>query len=281
MPTPIDPTKPLNANRFGALVRAYREERGWSQEELAQRWGFTRTYVSQIELGKRKLQYAEQVQRLADILEIPVEQLEAIGQAVPRQKEQVANWQESDDALLQALLEPAEATVKLAWLVWHANHDASMVGTLASLIEKLNQAIADRRGKYRRAALQILGYAHEMQGKIAFDQLDYPAAAGQFHEMYGIGEELSDADLTGLAMIHQGDVLRRRGRLEHAVRSLEAAQRYTSVGSIYTQGLRYLTLARAYAEAHQKEGFLRAIEQAQEAVTLVSPTLDTHANQFH
>ena len=37
---------------FGALVRAFREQRDWTQQELAERWGFTREYVSQIELGK-------------------------------------------------------------------------------------------------------------------------------------------------------------------------------------------------------------------------------------
>jgi transcriptional regulator with XRE-family HTH domain len=43
--------------------------------ELAERWGFTREYVSQIERGKRKLDKQEQVSRLADILNIPEERL--------------------------------------------------------------------------------------------------------------------------------------------------------------------------------------------------------------
>src|SRR5579859_7044027 len=73
----------VGADTFGKLVRSYRKERGWSQEELANRWGFTREYVSQIESGKRKLQHADQVGRLADILEIPTERLEAIGRDVP------------------------------------------------------------------------------------------------------------------------------------------------------------------------------------------------------
>lgn len=28
----------LNENLFGELVRSYREQRGWTQEELGQRW---------------------------------------------------------------------------------------------------------------------------------------------------------------------------------------------------------------------------------------------------
>src|SRR5579885_383995 len=54
----------LNSNAFGQLVRSYRQQRGWTQEELGERWGYTRAYVSQIEQGKRKLDSMTQVLRL-------------------------------------------------------------------------------------------------------------------------------------------------------------------------------------------------------------------------
>jgi transcriptional regulator with XRE-family HTH domain len=40
---------------FGQVVRRRREAKGLSQEELAQRAGIHRTYVSSIELGKVRL----------------------------------------------------------------------------------------------------------------------------------------------------------------------------------------------------------------------------------
>ena len=61
----------LKKNEFGGLVKAYRQQRGWTQEELAERWGHARAYVSQIERGQRKLSSTAQVVRLADILDIP------------------------------------------------------------------------------------------------------------------------------------------------------------------------------------------------------------------
>ncbi|HLX40806.1 MAG TPA: helix-turn-helix transcriptional regulator, partial [Ktedonobacteraceae bacterium] len=76
----------VSSNTFGKLVRSCREQRHWTQEELAEKWGYTREYVSQIERGKRKLDRTDQVVRLTEILEIPYEQLEAIGKGLPLQK---------------------------------------------------------------------------------------------------------------------------------------------------------------------------------------------------
>jgi transcriptional regulator with XRE-family HTH domain len=48
-----DPESDLLLRRFGSVVRRLRLERGFSQEELADRAGFDRTYISTIELGRR------------------------------------------------------------------------------------------------------------------------------------------------------------------------------------------------------------------------------------
>jgi len=43
---------PIN-NRFGQRVRQLRKDRGWSQEEYAERCSLDRTYISGIERGVR------------------------------------------------------------------------------------------------------------------------------------------------------------------------------------------------------------------------------------
>ncbi|MEM7210314.1 MAG: helix-turn-helix transcriptional regulator [Pseudomonadota bacterium] len=50
---------------FGALVRSLREERGFSQEELAERAGLHRTHVSLLERAQRsaRLETIEQLAR--------------------------------------------------------------------------------------------------------------------------------------------------------------------------------------------------------------------------
>lgn len=50
--------------RYGRAVRRIRLEQGISQEELAGRCGLHRTYISDIELGKRNLSL-ENIERIA------------------------------------------------------------------------------------------------------------------------------------------------------------------------------------------------------------------------
>ena len=125
---------------FGALVRAFRRQRGWTQQDLAERWGFTREYVSQIELGKRKLYGEESFMRLAEILDLPLERLQAIGKYVPHGARTAEHLAQADDALLEALIDPARATVKLSWLVWYANSDTTVVQQLAEIVARLETA---------------------------------------------------------------------------------------------------------------------------------------------
>lgn len=50
--------------RFGQAVRNIRRSQGISQEELAERCGLHRTYISDVELGKRNVSL-ENIERIA------------------------------------------------------------------------------------------------------------------------------------------------------------------------------------------------------------------------
>ncbi len=63
---------------FGTAIRAWRSERGFSQEELAVRAGLNRRYVSDVEKGTRNLSL-ESIGKLAAALEVTVSGLFAQG----------------------------------------------------------------------------------------------------------------------------------------------------------------------------------------------------------
>ncbi|WP_399090490.1 helix-turn-helix domain-containing protein [Streptomyces sp. BBFR2] len=49
----LDPDKSPEA-AFGARLRTLREERGWTQEELAERMGYSGTHISAVETGRKR-----------------------------------------------------------------------------------------------------------------------------------------------------------------------------------------------------------------------------------
>ncbi|HGM6664893.1 TPA: helix-turn-helix domain-containing protein [Serratia marcescens] len=60
--------------KFGQRVRELRKERGWSQEEFADRCGLDRTYVSGIERGVRN-PTLEVIGAIAIGLKIPLQNI--------------------------------------------------------------------------------------------------------------------------------------------------------------------------------------------------------------
>ena len=59
---------------FGAQLRALRQQRGWSQEALAERANLHRTYVSSVELGQRNISL-DNIHAVADALGVDVRDL--------------------------------------------------------------------------------------------------------------------------------------------------------------------------------------------------------------
>lgn len=60
--------------RFGARLRDLRQERNLTQEELAEAAGFSRSYYTEIETGKRNISLLN-LQRLAKCLKLKVSEL--------------------------------------------------------------------------------------------------------------------------------------------------------------------------------------------------------------
>ena len=273
----------MNDNEFGRLIRTYRLQRGWKQADLADRWGYSREYISQIERGRRKLDKHDQVVRLVNILEIPEERLALAGKYItPRTIP--SSTLVGDDLLLQVLMEPAQNTVKMSRLLWQ--NEGGMVvdieGNLRTLAQKLHEALGLYRGRFIKPALQMLAHTHEMLGKCAIERTATREAISHFQEMYDIAEELTDPDVMTLALINQAEMFRRRSWWEASFRRMETAEHYSQRYPVsrYVRGV----LWKAYAINHfvygNEQGFVRAINHATEIAEETPSDMDTISQEF-
>ncbi len=186
-----------------------------------------------------------------------------------------------DDRLLEVLLEPAQATVKLYWLLWQENDISKDITEKLQRLEKqLNDALGLYRGQFYQPALRILASVHELLGRQAVERTATQEAITHFQGMYDIAEELGDGDLLILAMIHQAAMLRRKGRFEASFRCLSAAERSACGVSRWLQGLLSKTYARNYYVYGNQQGFLRSIDQAASIAEDTEATVDTIINGF-
>src|SRR5579884_4005617 len=270
----------IDNNAFGKLVKSFREQRGWSQGKLAEKWGHSREYVSQVERGKRRLEKWEQVNSLATILDIPHEKLEAIGRGIPQKKIEATTPQQADSAILQMLLAPGRDMVRLSYLTWVADQQPVIEESLRNLIYQLDQALISYHGGLVEPAQQLLAYAHQMMGKISFDRLDFAAASGHFSEMIDLGEELKDPDIIALGMTLQGSIFRKRGRFEHARQCFKVTKPYADQASTGTRGVYYNLLARLCYDSGDEPGFLQAIHTALEIAENMKDSITGLANDF-
>lgn len=270
----------LSRNAFGQLVKSYRQQRGWTQEELGERWGHTRAYVSQIELGTRKLDSMTQVTRLADILDIPQEKLDEIGRGIPKREIKIDKPQQADSAILQMLLAPGRDMVQISYMLWIADQAPILEEKLQELTITLDRALISYHGEFLKPAQQLLAYTHQMRGRMAFDRLDLAAASGHFSEMIDLGNELNDPDIITTGMVYQGSLFRKRGRFETSIRCFKAAKPYAEAATEAIRGIYHVNFSTVYADSSQEKPFLTEIDAALEIAKDMKDSITGLANDF-
>lgn len=60
--------------KFGKRIRGLRKRKAWSQEELAERTGFHRTYIGMIERGERNLSL-KNIEVFAKVFDLSISEL--------------------------------------------------------------------------------------------------------------------------------------------------------------------------------------------------------------
>jgi tetratricopeptide (TPR) repeat protein len=127
-----------------------------------------------------------------------------------------------------------------------------------------------------------------MLGQLEVEKAATKEAIFHFQEMYDIADELRDADMIALATIHQASMLRRRGWYETAFRRFlavekhikEAPEKYTEAVSQWVQGIFWKEWAITAFTSGDEQGFLRAIDHAEEIATSMESSIDSFSHDF-
>jgi transcriptional regulator with XRE-family HTH domain len=197
----IDPAaaRALRTRQLGVILRAYRTAAGLTQEQLAARLGYDKTYVSMIETGRRAVHDVPARRHIARSLAIPPHLL---GVTDPRDSEHVA------------MVSFAQAVIRLADLARSAGRAAEAVNELWPLVGRLEARAAD--GHLEPDTLRVLCHAWTSLGislGTILPEERLSVAAQWTAKGVAAAEQLDDPPLLGHALAMHGNELRRTGRV--------------------------------------------------------------------
>ena len=243
------PPPALRTRQLGPILRAYRSAAGLTQEQLAARLGYDKTYVSMIETGRRAVHDVPARRHIAGTLAIPPHLL---GVTDPRDSEHVA------------MVSFAQAVIRLADLARAAGRAAEAVNELWPLVARLEARAAD--GHLEADTLRVLGHAWTSLGislGTILPEERLNVAAQWTAKGVAAAEQLDDADALSHALAMHGNELRKNGH-PGALVTLERATITAPPGT--SRGAAAALLARAAATAGDTARFASAVSRCQDLI---------------
>lgn len=196
----------LATRDLAAILRFYRRVHGHSQTETGALLGYDKTYVSAIELGKRRLTDVTALRHVADQLALPSHVLGVTDPA---------------DTDFRALVQFGHSTVRLAEIARQAGHASEAVAELWPLVARLEARAKD--GHTEREALRLLADARLGLGTALGNVLPEERLSTAAHwtaKSLDVVAFFNEPALTTTALRMHGNELRKAGLLGAAVNRL-------------------------------------------------------------
>ncbi|MFB6984488.1 helix-turn-helix domain-containing protein [Streptomyces sp. NPDC056304] len=199
----------LATRDLAVILRFHRRVHGQSQTETGALIGYDKTYVSAIELGKRRLTDVAALRHIADRLALPPHVLGVTDPA---------------DTDFRAMLQFGQSTVRLAEIARQTGHASEAVAELWPLVARLEARARD--GHTEREALRLLADARLGLGTALGNVLPEERLATAAHwtaKSLNVVTFLDDPALTTTALRMHGNELRKAGLIGAAVNRLVSA----------------------------------------------------------
>lgn len=172
---------------FGRRVAVHRKKLGYSQVQFAEVFGRSVAWLSQVERGVRKIDRMSVLERLADVLDVPIAQLAPDRPAVAVPAEPAASVLSlalsSNDALRAVLscarpvqLDSLRARSERAREHAHGSRYDEVAGLLVELLPELEHALRHTEGAERRRVCVLQAKAYHTAAAVLAELGDSAAA---------------------------------------------------------------------------------------------------------
>jgi transcriptional regulator with XRE-family HTH domain len=245
----------LRSGDLGTILRTYRRVHALTQEQLAARLGYDKTYISMIETGRRRIRDVPTRRHFASALSIPAHLLGVTDPA------------DSDHAVMIAL---AESTIRLADLARAGGRAAEAVNELWPLVARLQARAVE--GRLEADTLAVLARAWTSLGVCLGTVLPEErlhVAVAWTAKAVAAARRLDDDAVLAHALTMHGNELRKDGQHAPALAAFDQALIVAGHGP--HAGPALALLARAAAEAGAGDRFHAALTAADDLLDRHGP----------
>lgn len=248
----------------GQFLKNYRNAHNkMTQEELAYLLNIEPRTLRAYENGERQLNNVNELQRIAEILDIEPELLGVAAPIyVPKSPEEI------------------DALVKQAWTLLDEPRVIEARHLIEKLVRGVDKQITTEDPKLLKSLAQALHAAGYITG-LGTRSKEIAVPMQYYHELEEIARIINDHALLSIALTYQGDMLRRSGDILNAIAYLEAARDTAPKTDISTRGNALQLLGRTYLLAKDKHSFDRAMGEAEELAYQVDPGIDHTRGQYN
>lgn len=253
----------------GLTIKEYREKRGMSQAQLAERWPGDRPvgvrYVQRVESGQKRIADQTTLRKLSEILDIPLWQF-GLSEYNPFTPEALPG---RGERMFSETLDAVEQLVQQAWFL----RRVAPIPVTERAAKQLRALFEHFLGFLPPPSLleprflRLYAQVQRLNAIIHIERRQYREALDDFQKMLCLAKQLGEPSTLALALMGVGTELERAGEQQEAVNRLEEARDASFGATKQIMALVNAYLARAYASAGEDLRFQRTIDTAQTIAT--------------
>jgi len=238
--------KPRPPTALARALKIYREQHKFTQEQLAALLDEDPRQIRRWENGETLLTDVHELKHIADRLGIPYEHL---GVAA--------------SIYVPITLEKINTTVGRIWSLIDEARIGEAHAISENLILEASQRARTSETQFLRALARMYhAAAHATSLSVRTDEVGQ--AIYYYQQMEYFAQQLKDDTLLNISLAYQGDMLRRKGDIPHAILCFERARDTALQADEAARGNGLQLLARTYLQANRLDDFDTAIKEAED-----------------